>query len=306
MQTVWLVLLIVSLLSNVALAFFCVLFKKDICRLKGRISDVRSAGAYRHGRFGHGGKSPAEIGAELDALSDRFGAIIESRETLPQKQLIADISRDIRAPLRSLTDSLEALREKGPLGGGDGEALEIVSRKASLMHRMIEEFFELSKLKSGGGALALAPVNLDAAVQETLASCYQDFVAASVTPAVSKPDTPVTALGNRAAIGRVLSTLLFNALRHGSKSGKIAVSLWEDGALAHLSVTDYGDGIAEADLPDAFDSLYTAHRARSAMERGTGLGLAIAKQLAEKQNGSLSVRSAPGAETVFTLTLQKA
>ena len=308
MNTILFAVLALSLLFNAALVYFCVSYKKDICRLQSRLSDVRSSGVRRRLRLGHGKKSLAEISTALNGLTDGFLSILETRQRreLSQKQLLASVSHDIRAPLASLTADLAVLREQNVTGAEGGEYLEIVYRKARLMHRMIEEFFELSRLETGDVSLALAPVDACESVRELLAACYQDFVSASVTPEVSLPDTPVPVLGNRAAVERVLSNLLFNALKHGGSGGKISVTLREDDEGVHIAVADNGKGIAPDDLPRVFDGLYTADQARAAMERGTGLGLAIAKQLTEMQNGTIAVQSTPGVQTVFTVTLPKA
>ena len=305
MNTLWIVLLIVSLACNAALVFLSISFKRDISSLQGRITDMR--GSRRRKHSGDNQKSLSEISAELNALMDAFQAAVdtETQPDLPPKQLIANLSRDIRAPLAALTDHLETLREHSYADDERGEYLEVVYRKARLMHRMIEEFFELAELEAGDTKLTLAPVNLGDSIRELLASFGQDFAAAGITPALELPDEPVNALGSRAAIERVLSNLLFNALKRGSGGGAIKVALTQDGEHATVSVTDHGKPIPAADLPRVFDRLYTADKARAAMERGSGLGLAIAKQLTEMQNGEISVRSARGAETVFTFSLKR-
>lgn len=307
-NTALIVVLSLSLALNAALVFFSLSFRSDAKRFRQSMADLRRGGMQRRIHFGHGRKSLGEISTELNGLMDDFQSILESKQRLElsHKRLIANVSHDIRTPLTSLTGYLEVLREKDLTGDERGEYLEIVYRKARLMHRMIEEFFELSRLESEDVTLEISPVNLNECIRELLASFYQDFVSAAVTPSAALPDRPVTVLGNRAAIERVLSNLLFNALKYGSTGGKVLVSLQEDDTLARVGVTDYGKGIAQADLPFVFDRLYTADKARSAMERGTGLGLAIAKQLVEKQRGEIAVRSAPGVETVFTFTLPKA
>ncbi len=302
MNTTLIILLFISVALNAVLVAFILSFRRDEKRFRENLDDLHKKSLQRRARFGHGKKTLAEVGAELDGLTERFETLIETKR---DTQLLTEISRDIRTPLISLTGYLEVLREKKPPAGGSGETLEIVYRKARLMQRMIEEYFELAKLEDGEEPLALLPVNLNELVRETLVSLDQDFLSAAVTPALALPEENVTALGNRAAIERALSNLLFNALKQGG-SEKIAVKLWEDGDLAYVSVTDYGKGIPEADLPHAFDRLHTADKARSAMERGTGLGLAIAKQLVVRQNGEISVQSKPGMGSVFTFTLPKA
>ena len=81
------------------------------------------------------------------------------------------------------------------------------------------------------------------------------------------------------------------------------MSLDRQGADAVLTVSDTGIGIAEEDLPHVFERFYRADKARARDEGGAGLGLSIARWIAEEHEGNLSVVSAPGGGTTFTLRL---
>ena len=102
---------------------------------------------------------------------------------------------------------------------------------------------------------------------------------------------------------QVLNNLVSNALRYTS-SGTIALAAEGAGGRVHLRVRDTGSGIAPEDLPFVFDRFYRADKARQRTDtNASGLGLAIAKAIVEAHGGSVSVESALGVGTTFTIEL---
>jgi signal transduction histidine kinase len=105
-------------------------------------------------------------------------------------------------------------------------------------------------------------------------------------------------------IQRILSNLLDNAIKYTSPGGGVKVSLYEkDGSAALVAFHDTGMGIPPADLPHIFERFYRCDQSRS--EPGTGLGLSLARALARAHNGDITVTSALGQGSTFTLTLPK-
>jgi two-component system phosphate regulon sensor histidine kinase PhoR len=308
MDTLLLILALLSLLLNVILISRLVALGRGIGRLSRILAETHADGSRRRPHLGHGSRPLMRLGTELNALQDRFQSAIEENQRLElsHKQLIANISHDIRTPLTSLLGYVEVLREHGLCAEEEREYLDVVYAKARSIHRMIEEFFDLARLESQDEALELATVDLVEIVRDMLASSYQDFARASLAPEIRLPQAPVFVRGNRAGIERVLGNLLSNALKYGADGGSISVSMREDADRAWVDVADRGRGIPESELPHVFDRLYTAEASRNAAMRGAGLGLAIAKQLVEKQNGEIAVESAPGERTVFSFCLGKA
>ena len=308
MNTFLTILLVVSLVLNAALVIFVLSFRRDAKRARRRMADFLGSGGRHKMERGLEDRPLAQINAELGGLMNALESMLEDRrrQGLPYQRLTAAVDRDIRAPLNVLTAEIKAQRERALTDGARDERLEGAYREACLTQRMAGEVFELATLESEDERLALAHVNLNGVIRDAVAACYQDFIDSSVTPTVELPETPVTVMGNSAAIERVLHNLLINALRHGCDGGTIAVSLREDGEKAYVSVKDCGKGIAPEDLPFVFDRLYPADKARGGTPRGAGLGMAIARQLVMKQNGEITVQSASGTQTVFTFSLLKA
>jgi two-component system, OmpR family, phosphate regulon sensor histidine kinase PhoR len=302
---------LVAVLALGLLAGFCAWRLASLRRGLGRLSDLLAGlgkdGFRRRVHLGFSSRPLRRLGTELNGLLDGVQAILEEKRRLElsQKRLVVDISHDIRTPLTSLLGYVEVLRDPGLGAEERREYLEIVQAKARSMHGIVEELFDLARLESDEAVLELSPMDLAEAVREALASVYQDFTRASITPDIRLPEGRVPVTGNRAAVQRVLANLLSNALRHGAAGGWIGVSLRVEPGRAWVDVADRGRGIPESELPRVFDRLYTAEASRSAGTRGTGLGLAIARQLVVKQHGLITAASEPGARTVFSFCLER-
>lgn len=301
------ILLLLSLLLSALLLYRTISLGKGVGRLSDTLKEIRRNGFRRRIHLGFSHQPMMRLGTELNALIDECQRILEEKQSLElsHKQLISNISHDIRTPLTSLLGYVEVMKEQVLLPEEQREYLEIVYSKAWSMNRMIEEFFDLAKLESKDTGMELARVDLTEIIREALVSFYQDFMTAKVIPEIELPEKSVFVRGNRAAIERILDNLISNVLKYGSGGGMIRIGIREDADKVWIDVLDKGQGIPESQLPFVFDRLYVAEASRNSSSRGTGLGLAIARQLVMMQNGDITVTSTPGERTVFSFYLIK-
>ncbi len=303
------VLITASAVLNIFLLSIIVIEKRGIASITSVLAEIRKNGANRRIHIGSRYKSLEKMSTELNTLMDRFQSAMEDKQRLEisHKQLIANISHDIRTPLTSLLGFVEVLqKDQGLSLQEQKDYLDIVYSKGQFLYRMIQEFFELSKLESEDTVIILEKVNLGDLIREVIASFYQDFVVNGLTPEIRLPDRPVHVRGDEASIFRILQNLIANALTYGKDGGAIGISMDDENMKkVRVDVWDRGSGIAEKDMPFLFDRLYMAEASRNGKTRGNGLGLAIAKQLVEKQKGEISVASVPGEKTTFSFNLLK-
>jgi signal transduction histidine kinase len=104
---------------------------------------------------------------------------------------------------------------------------------------------------------------------------------------------------------QVLGNLIDNAIRHTKPGGNIELAARADASGVTFRVSDDGEGIAPEDLPHVFDRFYRADPARRRSDTGSGLGLSISRRLVEMHGGTITVKSAPGQGTTFTITLSQ-
>jgi signal transduction histidine kinase len=109
--------------------------------------------------------------------------------------------------------------------------------------------------------------------------------------------------GDPDRLKQLLLILVDNAIKYTPEAGEIRLTLRLEAGSALVTVSDSGIGIDPEDLPHLFDRFYRADRARARDHGGTGLGLAIAKWIAERHGGQITVESAPGNGTTFSVRL---
>src|SRR5690554_5099336 len=308
MDTMLKVLLPISILVNLFFLYRAVNGKKGIRNITAVLAKTRKNGFGRRIHVGMRYRNLEELAAEMNMLLDKFQAIIEEKHELEMshRQLVSDISHDIRTPLTSLLGFVEVLREDRDINlRQQKEYLDIIYTKGLSLYRLIQEFFELSKLESEDMEIEPEKLNLTDILSDVIASFYQDFVINGITPDIQIPEEKLYIIGNRAAVERIIQNLLSNALKYGGSGGAIGVSVREDGDRIWTDIWDNGLGILEKDIPFLFNRLYTTELSRNERMRGSGLGLAISKQLAEKLDGGITVSSTPGEMTTFSLYLRR-
>jgi signal transduction histidine kinase len=145
-----------------------------------------------------------------------------------------------------------------------------------------------------------APVDLRDVVARAVHAIEPLTAERQQTLEVLQPDHAVIAEVDGDRLGRVLRNLLANAQKYGRASGRIVVRVEERNGHVDISVTDDGPGIPVLDQERIFERFY---RVSGSTAVGTGLGLAIARGLVELHGGTLTVASAPGAGSTFTISL---
>lgn len=115
-------------------------------------------------------------------------------------------------------------------------------------------------------------------------------------------DAP-SVLADREALAMVFSNLVENAIKYGREGGHLAVRIERAGMYASVSVTDDGIGMSPEDCTRVFDEFYRARNERTASITGTGLGLSLVKRLVEMHEGTVSVESALGSGSAFTVRI---
>lgn len=301
-------LFLISIALNLFLAHKVITSSKGISYITSILADIRNFNFTGRIHSGLRYKSMKKLGTELNMLLDKFQSVIDEKQMLEisHKQLISNISHDIRTPLTSLLGFIEVLQKDDKLSSQERkDYLSIIYTKGQFLYKLIQDFFELSKLESEDAEIKLEKIDLPDIIRDILASFYKDFSMNCMIPEIQLPEGHVYVWGNEAGVERVLQNFISNAIKYGSSSGLIGVSIREDGAGVWVEIWDNGQGIPEKDIPFLFNRLYTVESSRNDRLRGSGLGLAIAKQLVEKQKGEIRVVSTQGVKTTFSFCLRK-
>ena len=222
-----------------------------------------------------------------------------------RREFVSNVSHELRSPLASVRAMVETL-EGGALRDPD-VALDFLSRIESDIQRMttlVDELLELSRLESGQVPVHLAPLSVSEVAGEIVARFEGPAAAAGVKMGIDLPPDLPYVMAEAGKLDQILTNLLENALRFTPEGGMVNVSASTGRRWVKLTVSDTGVGIPGEHLPHVFERFYKVDRSRR--DGGAGLGLAIAKHLVQAHGGDISVTSAEGQGSSFSLTLQRA
>jgi len=184
------------------------------------------------------------------------------------------------------------------------EALGAMERVLDQTAKLIEELLLIARGENRQLALAHAPFELGAVVTEVREITEAMALGRDLTVSAA-PSPPLWALGDADRTRHILLNLASNAVRY-TPSGGVTFALERNGTMVGVSVRDTGPGIAPEHVERIFDRFFRVDQSLSRDLGGTGLGLAIARLLAELQGGHITVDSAPGAGSTFTVWLPTA
>ncbi|MEG2803330.1 HAMP domain-containing sensor histidine kinase [Stenotrophomonas sp.] len=239
--------------------------------------------------FGHMGQ---RLGEQWQQLRE---------QDLQRRELVANISHDLRTPLSSLHGYLEtlALKDQHLSAEERQRYLGIALAQSRKVGALAQALFELARLEQGGVTLELQAFSLPDLVQDV----FQKFeLAAQARRQALSADIPAglpPVVADLGLIERVLTNLLDNAIRHTPEGGRIEVVLRAEGGEVQVSIADTGPGIA----PERRASLFTTPPALgSARPDSGGLGLLIVHRILQLHHRQIRLlESRQGALFVFTL-----
>ncbi|HYQ72684.1 MAG TPA: ATP-binding protein, partial [Gammaproteobacteria bacterium] len=241
----------------------------------------------------------------VNAMAERIaGQVQRLQDTDRQRrELVANVSHDLRTPLASLQGYLETLRLKGDDLDRDEQLhyLEIAHRHCRHLGRLVEELFELARLDANEVQPVLEPFSLPELVQDVVHKFELRASQREVTLLASHDENLPFVVGDIALIERVMDNLIENALRHTPANGTVTVAVQRAGDTLAVQVIDTGSGIAAEDLPYIFERFYQSDRMRS--QGGAGLGLAIARRIVELHGRTIRAASSGGRGTMFAFDL---
>jgi signal transduction histidine kinase len=239
-----------------------------------------------------------EIGQLREAFSGMANKIREQFESLKEtdrlrRELVSNVSHDLRTPLASMHGYVETLLLKNDTLSEQERLryLEITRKHSLRLRQLIGDLFELSKLDSA----SIKPTLEAFSLAELLQDVTQEFELQAENKGINievhaQPGTSMV----QADIGlmqRVLENLLRNAMRYTPQGGTISISLDPKPGCVAVAVADTGCGIAEHELDRIFDRFYRSEQGEEERSSSAGLGLAIVKRILDLHGSRITVES---------------
>ena len=266
--------------------------------------------AFQEGDYGQRAAEgpPDEIGRLSDAFNKMADTIVDNMEELKRKdrlrrELIANISHDLRGPVTSVLGYLETLLEYPTTEAERVKFLTVAYENAVTQQQMVDDLFHLASLEANESKARPEFCAFETIVESAVQSLLPAFQKKNLNVQTQIAENLPRVFVDAAMIQRVLLNLLSNSARYTPQGGRITICLTPEEDAVTCSVSDTGIGIPEHDLPFIFDSFYRANRHRPEDPGGTGLGLAIVKNLLALNHSVPLVKSVLGEGTTFTFSL---
>jgi signal transduction histidine kinase len=247
-------------------------------------------------------RGPREVQELIRAFNEMVSRVRASQQS--QREFVANVSHELKTPLTSIQGFAQAL-EDGTADTPEArqQAAGIIRQEAERMHRMVLDLLDLARLDAGTLELQRAPLDLAALLHNVVERMTPQAQAAGVTLELQTGELPAL-LGDGDRLGQAFSNLVDNAIKFTPPGGRVIFRAGLQGDSLQVEVTDTGVGMMPEVQAKIFERFYQADAARSGGSRhGAGLGLAIAQEILRAHGGGISVRSAPGQGSIFTVSL---
>ena len=237
-------------------------------------------------------------------------------------QLLTSLSHDIRTPLTSIIGYTDAIKKELLKDGLNDKYdlqnviennntlennnvienyIDIVREKSYSLKEYLDNVFDWFKLNSNEFYLDLKDIEITELSRNIIKSWIVIFEEKDIDFDIEIEEKEIICNLDQNAYARVINNIIQNAVEH-SKTKKIQISIKESNRKIFITIKDFGVGIEPDDLEHIFDRLYKCDKARNKV--GSGLGLYITKELVEKMNGCINVKSEVGEGTEFEITFE--
>ncbi len=246
---------------------------------------------------------------------DEFGRLARSYKTMASQlgeldklkaEFVSVASHELKTPINVIIGYLQLFDEGvyGELSPKQRDICKTLETQTKTLARLVHQLLDVSRFEAGGGKLELRRVDLPAFLHELEGFFHGLALQRNIEFRISESqDLPAEVTWDPDRMNEVLGNLLSNAFKFTARGGRVELLVRAAAGNVHMEVRDTGAGIPPEQLSKVFEKFYQADNQASASTKGTGLGLAIAKEILEAHGGSITVRSARGTGTTFTVVL---
>jgi len=249
---------------------------------------------------------------ELGELAWEFNTMAVKLKELDQmkKDFVSNVTHELRSPLTSIRGYIELLLQgtAGELNKTQAEYLVVVKNAGLRLARFIDNLLDVAKIEAQRLDLHPESIDMGKVAYEMEVLFRPQATEKKITFERQAPDTLPKAWADSDRLAEILTNLLSNAFKFTPESGKITMTVKENGKYLETRVKDSGIGIPKEYLAKVFDKFEQVKQSKGITKKysGTGLGLTITKGMVEAHGGKIWVESQVGQGTTFIFTLPKA
>ena len=233
-------------------------------------------------------KRPDEIG-ELARQLQLSGMKIQEL-IKKQKDLLRDVSHEVRTPLARLQIATETLQ----LDAGDERALNQIKDEILIIDQLVQDLLHLSHFDRPSKSHQIENFKVNTLVDEFIER--SKILASTKNLSITSSSTNtnnVDVNGNKFLLDRALDNLMSNAIRHSPNNSEIEIKTEIDNENCYISISDQGEGVIEESLEKIFEPFHRLDTSRNRETGGFGLGLSLVKQIVELHKGSVNAFNHP-------------
>ncbi|MBS4899243.1 MAG: HAMP domain-containing histidine kinase [Clostridiales bacterium] len=224
-----------------------------------------------------------------------------------EKELIRNISHDLKTPLTAIKGYVEGLRD-GIASTPEKQQryLMTIANKVEDMDRLIDELTLFSRLDTNRIPYDMVRINVKSYFDDCIGEIKLDLSAQDIELNYRfHGDEAMEVEADPNQLKRVINNIISNSIKYkaGDRQCVIDIGVYDEGDYVHISMSDNGKGIAMKDIPRIFERFYRTDESRTSPQSGSGIGLAIVKKIIEDHKGRIWVESVEGEGTSFHINL---
>ena len=291
-------LMLVSLISLTIAAVLAFLLARHIAAPIERISkkaDLLPRGKYDIDFSEKSYREIEELSSTLNQTADEL-----SKTDRLQKELIANISHDLRTPLTTIVGYAEMMRDIE--GENTPENIDVIIDEATRLSSLVNDLLEISRIQGGTNELKCECFNLADLARETV-DRYRRLKENSGFDFDLKVTGNCRIYADKAKILQVICNLINNAIHYSENERRVSVRVFETKKAVRLEVEDHGIGIAPEQINHVWERYYRGEKNHRRRASGSGLGLSIVREVLDLHQARYGVSSVLGEGSVFWLEL---
>jgi two-component system sensor histidine kinase CpxA len=238
----------------------------------------------------HGDDELARLSRSWNEMADRIERLV-----VGQRELLANVSHELRSPLARLMVALELAREQA--GEAAREPLERIERESARLNDLIGRLLTLARIQAASDPPEHTEVSLRKLMEEIAADARFEATSRGAQVTLQAPPGDCVVVGAPDLLRSAIENVVRNALRYTPSDRTVEMRLEcpaDEPAMALISIRDHGPGVPEEELAHLFRPFYRVASARDRDSGGAGLGLAITREAARLHGGSVLARDVPG------------